>query len=78
VREPITIEEEKNTTSRHNNGPEKLEELINKVRKTEECMKVMKKEEFKDEYLKMLKSVGQKNQAPRSMNKKKSFPSIKK
>ena len=79
LREPIKIEEEeKANTARNTNGSEKLEEMINKVRKNDECFKVMKKDEFKDEYKKLVKNMSQKNMSNRSANKKKSFPTIKK
>lgn len=77
MREPIKAEEEaKNRTNRDSKG-DKLDDMINKVRKNDECLKVMKKEEFKEEYQKLLKSASQKA-AGRSANKKKSFPLLKK
>jgi hypothetical protein len=51
--------------------------MMNKVRKNDECFKVMKKDEFKDEYKKLVKNMSQKTVANRSVNKKKSFPVIK-
>ena len=59
-------------------GSEKLEDMMGRVRKTDECYKVMKKEEFKEEYHKMVKNMSQKTMVNRNNNKKKSFPSIKK
>ena len=38
----------------------------------------MKKEEFQDEYVKLVKDMSQKTMPSRSINKKKSFPAIKK
>ena len=52
--------------------------MINKVRKNEEHFKVMKKEEFKEEYKKLVKNLSHKTLGNRPLNKKKSFPLIKK
>ena len=43
LREPIKTEEEKNE-NRNSVGTERLDDMINKVRKNDECLKVMKKE----------------------------------
>ena len=59
-------------------GSEKLEDMMGRVRKNDECFKVMKKDEFKEEYHKLVKNMGQKTVVNRNVNKKKSFPSIKK
>ena len=48
LREPLkTEEEEKCGTNRDSKG-DRLDDMINKVRKNDECLKVMKKEEFKE------------------------------
>jgi thymidylate synthase ThyX len=78
LRGPVKVEEGKGTAGPTQSVPERLEEMINKVRKNDECFKVMKKEEFKDEYQKLLKNTSSKAIVNRSANKKKSFPSVKK
>ena len=77
LREPIKAEEEEKIGTNRESKGDRLEDMINKVRKNDECLKVMKKEEFKEEYQKLLKNASQKV-VSRSVNKKKSFPLLKK
>ena len=43
LREPLKNEDEKAQENRNSIGSERLEDMINKVRKNDECLKVMKK-----------------------------------
>ena len=49
LREPLKVEEEEEKcgTNRDSKG-DRLDDMINRVRKNDECLKVMKKEEFKE------------------------------